>query len=78
LARAVAMSDAVSLRVVPSWPMEMHTRSTRPHYRRSNMVTRGDVLLTFLVELFVASEVPSKADLEDDEGAFHAVKRVDV
>jgi hypothetical protein len=42
------------------------------------MVTRGDVLLTFLVELFVASEVPSKADLEDDEGAFHAVKRVDV
>jgi len=34
LARAVAMSDAVSLRVVPAWPMGMPTRSTRPQYRR--------------------------------------------
>jgi hypothetical protein len=28
LASAVAMSDAISLRVVPAWPMGMHTRST--------------------------------------------------
>ena len=27
---AVAMSVAVSLRVVPAWPMGMHTRSTLP------------------------------------------------
>jgi len=27
---AVAMSVAVSLRVVPAWPMGMHTRSTFP------------------------------------------------
>jgi len=30
LANAVAMSDAVSLRVVPALPMEMQTRSTLP------------------------------------------------
>jgi hypothetical protein len=30
LASAVAMSDAVSLRVIPAWPMGMHTRSTLP------------------------------------------------
>ena len=30
LASAVEMSDAASLRVVPAWPMEMHTKSTLP------------------------------------------------
>ncbi len=34
LATAIAMSDAVLLRVVPAWPMGMHTRSTRPQFRR--------------------------------------------
>ena len=29
-ANAVVKSDAVSLRVVPAWPMGMHTRSTLP------------------------------------------------
>jgi hypothetical protein len=29
-ANAAAMSIAVSLRVVPAWPMGMHTRSTLP------------------------------------------------
>ena len=30
LASAVAMSDAVSLRVVPAWPMGKHTRYILP------------------------------------------------
>ncbi len=40
LARAVTLSDAVSLGVVPAQPMGMHTRSNHRQYRRS-VVTKG-------------------------------------
>jgi hypothetical protein len=35
------MSDAVSLRDLPAWPMGMQMRSTRPQYRRRAQ-RRGD------------------------------------
>ena len=34
LARAVVMSDAVSVSVVPAWPMGIHTRFTQSQYYR--------------------------------------------
>ena len=40
LARADAKSFAVSMRVVPAWPMGMQTSSTRPQYLR-RAVRRG-------------------------------------
>jgi hypothetical protein len=46
LANAIAMSEAVSLRVVPAWPMGMQTRSILPQYRRS-VVTKGLYLSVF-------------------------------
>ncbi len=50
LARAVAMSDAVPLWVVPKGPMGMHTRSTRPHHRRRAQ-KRGWHFSVFFVRL---------------------------
>jgi hypothetical protein len=46
LASAVAMSDAVSSRVVPTWPMGMQPGSTLSQYRRS-LVTRDLYLSVF-------------------------------
>ena len=50
LARAVAMSDVVSLRVVPVWPMGMQSRSTRPQYLRRAR-RRGRYFSVFFVHL---------------------------
>ena len=50
LVRAVAMSATVSWRVVPAWPMGMHTRSTHPRYRRRAQ-RRGWYFAIFLVSL---------------------------
>jgi hypothetical protein len=77
LASVVAMSDEVSMRAVPAWPMETQTRSTLPQYRRS-VVTRGLYFSYFFLELLVAADVPAEADLKDDKGAVHAFEGVDV
>ncbi len=50
LARTVAMSVAVSLRVVPALPMGMHTTSTRPQYRH-RVQSRGLYISVFFVRL---------------------------
>jgi len=48
LARADAKSFAVSMRVVPAWPMVMQTNSTRPQFYRRAM-SRGRYLSVFSV-----------------------------
>jgi hypothetical protein len=47
-ARADAKSFTVSMRVVPAWPMGMHTNSTRPQYFR-RAVSKGRYLSVFSV-----------------------------
>ena len=71
LARAIAMPYAVSLRLVPAWPMGMHTRSKQPQYRRRAKRRVGTSRSSF-----VEAEVHANADLEEDEGAVLAVERV--
>jgi len=77
LARAVAMSAVVSGRIVATWPMWMHTSSTRLHnlYRAQR---RGWYLsVIYLDEHLVAAEIPIEADLKEDNGsdlAFEGVR----
>ena len=76
LARAVAMSVAVSWRVVPACPIATHT--SLPNIVVRAQSKEGMVFLGHLGEILLASEVLVKADLEDDHGAMCAVGGVGV
>jgi len=64
----------VLVSVVPAWPIGKATNSTRPQYFLRAAIRGGGVLLGLLVEFDVATEVPSEADLDEDEGALHYVE----
>jgi hypothetical protein len=72
---ADAKSFAVSMRIVPAWPMGMHANLTRLQYRR-RAVNKGRYLSVFAT--YFSSEVPAKADLYEDERAVLPVEGVDV
>ena len=58
LASVVTMSDAVSLSVVPAWPMGMQTRSIRSQYRHSVVIKETYLSVFFLSFLWQSRSLP--------------------
>ena len=61
------MSVAVSLRVVPAWPMGIDAYEINPAPIASERGHQGVLLVGFFIELLVAAEVHAEADLEEDK-----------
>ena len=76
LASAVAMPDAVSLRVVPAWLLGMQPRPTIPWYRRC-VVTKGLYLSCFSLRFLWQPKSLQKPISKGSESSF-AVEGVDV
>jgi hypothetical protein len=61
--------------VVSAWPMGKAKNSTRLQYLLRAAMRGGGEYFRFFLDLNVAAEVPTKADLYDDEGALFYVER---
>jgi hypothetical protein len=64
----------VLVSVVPTWPIGKYGDELHPSLVFSESRDKGGVLLGIFVELGVASEVPAKADLDEDECALFFVE----
>ncbi len=74
LAKAVAISVTVSERVIPAWPSDGDEGELDASPMSSEGAKKRVVLVEFLRDLFMATEVHVKADVEEDEGLFLAVE----
>ena len=78
LARAVAMSVAVSWRIDSTGVADGDANEVDSPPISSEGAKEGVVFLGLLGELVLEAEIPAEADLEEDEGAVLAVEGVEV